>query len=279
MTSATCAPGDRRAQFERGLLGRFWLRFHMSVMLMAAFSAGTLTNFGLLRWPLHSVLVRWVIAYLVGYAVLFLAMRVWLAYIGVRPLWSVQRSNCVNAGDVIPNGGVGGGVGGGGGGGGVKAPDFRGGGGSFGGGGSSASFDEDGARALVATSAGGSPSSAKGTGGIDLGDIGDGGVKVLVLIAIVVALAVALGGGVVYLILAAPHLLADIAVGAALTGGIAPSAKRAAAPEAWEMSVWRATWKPFIVMLVVVIAAAIALQHYFPGAMTLAQAWMRLRLR
>ena len=78
----------------------------------------------------------------------------------------------------------------------------------------------------------------------------------------------------IFLVSSAPHLLADVAFGAALTGGIAPAARRVAdADDGWTGSVFKATWKPFAIILVVVVLASLALGHWFPGARTLGEAF------
>ena len=91
------------------------------------------------------------------------------------------------------------------------------------------------------------------------------------------AILAAFGGGLVFLIVSAPHLLVDVAFGAAITGGIAPATKRAVAQPQWEGSVWHATWKPALAMLAVLIVCALAFQHFFPGMRTLGQAFTSLR--
>ncbi|MEO8847926.1 MAG: hypothetical protein ABI440_04765 [Casimicrobiaceae bacterium] len=255
----------RRTLLEKSLTTRFGLRLHMTLMLAAAFSVGFFCNFSMLHAGFASLPLRWVIAYCIGYAVLFVAMRFWLAYVGVRPFTgSTARSaldgaTSYNGPLFWPSGG-----GSGGGGGGV----FKGGGGSFGGGGASGGFD--------GPHAGGGGS---GSGGFGLGDVfdGDDGVKLVAVVAVVAAILVAFGGGIVFMIVAAPHLLVDVAFGAAIAGGVAPSTKRAVAEPQWEGSVWRATWKPAVVMLVVLVICALVFRHYFPALPTLGAAFSLVR--
>lgn len=270
--AAAAGEDTRRASLERSLASRFWLRFHMSVMLFAAFGSGFIVSYLLLRAGVGSTLVRWPLGTLVGYLVLFFCMRLWLAYIGVRPLWIGSSRRASDDGSYIPDvqwssgsGGSGGGAG----------DVFRGGGGSSGGGGASGSFG-DGVAARFAAVGSSSSGGGKSSGGsFDLGD-GDFG-ALIVLIVIVLAITAAIGGGVIFLVSSAPHLLADVAFGAALTGGIAPAARRVAdADDDWTGSVFKATWKPFAVILVVVVLASLALGHYFPGARTLGEAFRML---
>ena len=251
----------RRVALERSLPSRFWLRFHMSVMLFAAFGSGFIASYLMLRAGVGSPLWRWPLATLVGYVALAYCMRLWLAYVGVRPLWgAVRRVQDESAYwlDVLPDGGGGGSS--------VGDVAFRGGGGRAGGGGASGSWGSG-------TSSGGGGS--KGSLDLDLGD-GDA-FKLLILVVIVLAIVAAIGGGVIYLVASAPHLLADVAFGAALTSGIAPAARRVAnADTDWSGSVLTATWKPFAVILVVVVCAAFALERTFPGARTLGEAFRML---
>ncbi|MFO1310848.1 MAG: hypothetical protein U1F41_02160 [Burkholderiales bacterium] len=274
--AAAAGEDSRRAALERSLASRFWLRFHMSVMLFAAFGSGFLASYGLLRMGVGSTLVRWPLGTLVGYIALIYCMRLWLAYIGVRPLHiDTGRRAHDDGSSVVPDIQVSGGGGGGSGGG--IGDIFRGGGGSSGGGGASGSFGDAPMRFAAASGSSGGGGGKSGSGfSLDLD--GDA-VKVLVLVIIVLAIAAALGGGVIYLVASAPHLLADVAFGAALTGGIAPAARRVAnADDDWTGSVLKATWKPFAIILVVVVAASIALNHYFPGARTIGEAFGMLRL-
>lgn len=267
-SSGAPAVTRRRSLLETSLTTRFGLRLHMSLMLAAAFSVGFMSNFIMLRAGLALLLMRWVLAYCIGYLVLFVAMRFWLAYVGVRPFSRSGGGSALDAADgydgpvAWPSGG------GSGGGGGV----FKGAGGRFGGGGASGGFD---GKSL----AGASGSSHIGAKGFGVGDLfgGDDAGKLLVLIAVVVAILAAFGGGIVFMIVSAPHLLVDVAFGAAITSGIAPATRRAAVDPCWEGSVWHATWKPAAAMLAVLVVCAIAFHHYFPGLRTLGEAFTALR--
>lgn len=277
---AGVAPVDdgtrRRSLLEKSLTTRFGLRLHMSLMLAAAFSVGFMSNFIMLRAGLAVLLLRWVIAYCIGYLVLFVAMRCWLAYVGVRPFTRATAGSALDAADAYNGPIVWPSVGksGGGSGGAASGGAFRGGGGRYGGAGASGGFDGN-ALAGGGESSGGSHSGGKGFG---IGDIfgGDDAGKLLILIAVVVAILAAFGGGIVFMIVSAPHLLVDVAFGAAITSGIAPATKRAVVEPQWEGSVWHATWKPAVVMLVVLIACAIVFHHCFPGMRTLGEAFASL---
>jgi hypothetical protein len=257
-----------RARLARTLTGRFWLRWHVALMLVGAFCTGFLVNAALLQVPLHSIVVRWVVALGCGYLAWFGLMRLWLAYVGVRPF---SRSPSLDgdgsglgSGWSPSSGGSGGGSGG----------PYGGGGGGSGGGGASASFEGPAAPSALPTS---SPGASHG-GGLDLGgfDIDDGGL-LIVLAAIVLVLVAALGGVVVYMVHEAPQLLVDVAFGSALASGFAGTTRRVTSSLDWCSSVWRATWKPFIALAISVVACAVAFAYVFPGARTLGEAFLLWR--
>ena len=111
----------RREALERSLAGRFWLRFHASVMISGTFATGFLANAAMLALSVHSVWLRWPLAVLAGYGAFFVLVRLWLAYVGIKPLFGRARSlderERGNGGSVdLPIGSGGGGSGGGGGG-------------------------------------------------------------------------------------------------------------------------------------------------------------------
>lgn len=265
---------DRRARLETTLTGRFWLRWHLALMLVAALSTGFLVSYALLHAPVQSIVLRWMIGLAAGYAMLFVGMRLWLAYVGVRPLGFgaadvIDGGNSGSSGGWFPGGASRGSSTGG----------FGGGGGTSGGAGASATFDAPEASGAVrASAAGGSAGGSHGGLGVDLGDAfsGDDGWLVIVLGAVVLAVVAALGGTMIYMVHEAPHLLADVAFGSALTSGMAGTARRVASLD-WCGSVLRATWKPFAALAAVVIVAALVVEHYFPGARTLGEAWLLVR--
>lgn len=269
---AVVADGEtrRRSLLEKSLTSRFGLRLHMSLMLAAAFAVGFASNFLMLRAGLSWLVLRWILAYALGYLVLFAAMRCWLAYVGIRPFAAAGVGNAL--GDGVNNAPIGWPTSGGGSGG---SPPWSGGGGRFGGGGASGDFGGSSSGGLRLSSGGGS---SGGHGGFDLGDLFDGdSAKLLILIAVIVAVLAAFGGGIVFMVVGAPHLLVDVAFGAAITSGVVPAAKRVVSGASWEESVLAATWKPVTAMFVVLVVAALVFHHYFPGMRTLGEAFASLR--
>jgi hypothetical protein len=259
------ALAQRRAQLAHTLGGRFWLRWHGSVLVSATFAVGFAANAAMLWIPVHSVLVRWPLAVFAGYLAFFLLVRLWLAYVGVRPFGSDARQ--FDDGGVIANLPLdtGGAVGRGG------SSVFAGGGGRSGGGGASALFDAPGASA----SSGGS---AIADGGFSVGDaVGDAdGCLPVVLGLVILAIVVALLGGAVWLVWIAPQFLTDAAFGAMLASGVLPGIRRLDEAD-WGGRILKATWPAFAIALVVVLLAGAAFTHYFPGLRTLGEAFMALR--
>ncbi len=274
----------RREALERTLSGRFWLRFHASVLVSGTFATGFLANAAMLQWPVHSVWLRWPLAVLAGYAAFFALVRLWLAYVGIKPLFGPARAlgdrrhESGGWGLDLPSGGGGSGGGGG---------SFSGGGGGSGGGGASAVFEAPGAPiAGPANPGAGLVSGARPSGGgfggklsgiLDGGgDLGDGdGCLVVVLGLVVLALVAALLGGAIHLIWVAPDLLSEAAFAAMLSAGVVPGLKRAHEPD-WNGRVFRATLPVLAIVMVVVLAAAWAFTRYFPGLRTLGEAWRML---
>lgn len=274
----------RREALERSLAGRFWLRFHASVMIAGTFATGFLANAAMLALPVPSVWLRWPLAVLAGYGAFFVLVRLWLAYVGIKPLFGRarnldERERGGGWSVDLPIGSGGSGSGGG---------SFGGGGGGSGGAGASAAFDSPrGAPALASFGSSGGPGggattdarpaggwlgSGGGKGDGLLSGLGDGdGFLVVVLGLIVLAIVAALVGGAVHLVWIAPDLLSDAAFGAMLSAGVVPGLHRANEPD-WNGHVFRATLPVIAGVMAVVLLAAWALTHYFPGAQTLGEA-------
>jgi len=245
----------RRAEYRGRLVQRFWLRFHMSLMLAATVGTGVLANRLLLSIPVHSMALRWTIALVIAYGAFFLFVRVWLAYVGARPLHvDLGDSGNATSGFDVPL---------------PRLPDvFRGAGGRAGGAGASGSW---GAGDIVGT-----PVKAVLEGAGSAGGDNDAGCALVIVGAVLLLLLVAIGGGVVMLIAAAPHTLADAAFSTLLAGGLVKSVRRMDESD-WEGSVLRATWKPLAAVAAVTLVAGVVAQALMPGTRTLAEILMLSR--
>jgi hypothetical protein len=156
-------------------------------------------------------------------------------------------------------------------------PSF-GGGGRFGGGGVSGDFDgpATNAPAALISSTSGTADSASG-GGKSIGDAVSGALdvddKAIILIAIGVLLA-AIFGSTIYLIYIAPHILSEAAFNFLLGSSLIKSYRRMNHPD-WMGSVFKDTCKPFLAVLVVALAAALAVHRLAPEITKISELFTR----
>ncbi len=251
----------RREDVARSLYGRFWLRFHATLIVAGTFATGFLANFALLGVGLTALLPRWLCAIAVAYGGFFLLVRFWLAYVGVRQLALGAEGADASSSS---SGGID-----------VSLPElpWRGGGGRFGGAGATGEFAPPRAAVLAELA----PAKSSSTVSKGVGALVDGVDDVLpvVLGLVVLALVAALVGSAVAFVWMAPELLSDAAFAALLASGMLPGVARAKSGD-WHGRLLAATWKPLAGVVVVAIGAALALMHWFPGAQTLGQAWKML---
>jgi hypothetical protein len=233
---------------------RFFLRFHMSLILLATVLTGLLSTKLLLLVPVDNIVIRYPLVVLIAYLAFFLFVKLWLAYMSAsRPL---KSSNV--AGDVLSNmpdlpGGIGPSID-------VPAvPHFGGGGGTFDGAGAAGAFDGPVSSAsadIMSSSSGAAESSsgladAAGDAVSGIFDFDDDG---LILIVLGVLLA-AVFGSAIYLIYIAPHILSEAAFDFLLGTSLIRSYKKVNQPD-WMGSVFHDTYKPFLAVLLITIAAA-----------------------
>ncbi|MEO8344054.1 MAG: hypothetical protein ABI607_00030 [Betaproteobacteria bacterium] len=238
----------QRRELRQTFIRRFWLRWHMVLMLIATFGAGLLANKLMLLIPVHEMALRWVLALAVSYLAFFGCVRIWLAYVGARPIYGGDGSDVLGSIDPETPG--------------TTSAIFHGGGGQFGGGGASGDWGD---------------SSVGSVGNISSGaaDIGDAdGCGLIILGIAVLALLAATAGGVVYLLVGAPAMLADTAFSALLAGGLVKHVRRMDELD-WEGSVLRSTWKPFVGVVVMALIAGIVAHLVVPGAHTLTEVLMQ----
>ncbi|MBL8489401.1 MAG: hypothetical protein JNM82_01325 [Rhodocyclaceae bacterium] len=252
-----------------GILGRrFFLRFHISLILAFAFATGLLATRGFLALGLDTLHWRWPLALLLAYGAFLLGLRLWLAYVGLGRY--VDDEPDVD----LPDLGFSGGDGSGGGlslGDGSLAADLPDGGlspgsGGFGGGGASGDFATP---VAEADSGGGLLSSVK-LPDADLGGADDGCLYLLVLAAILALLAAVLGVG-IFVIWNAPSILAEAAFEAALAAGLVRPTRRIDHP-GWVGGALRGTWKPFALVFAAAMAVAWLAETFAPEARTLPEA-------
>lgn len=259
------AGGKKR--LARMLGKRFFLRFHLSLILGFSFAVGLLATKLLLLAGLESLLIRWLLAVLLAYAGFLVGVRVWLAYIGLgRQFGDGDSSFDFPNVDFSGSGSSGGSTGA------NYVPDLpTGGAGSFGGGGASGDF----AGAGVAD--GGNVGLSGASSGIKLPDIdldiggGDDGCLAALLLMVIAAALLAVFGIGFYLVWQAPSLLAEAAFEAALAAGLIKSTRRITDP-GWVGGAMKASWLPLLGILVLTALLAFIVEAFVPEAHTLLEA-------
>jgi hypothetical protein len=262
----------RVVSFMRQFRERFFLRFHMFLILMATGLAGLVVSKLLFLLQVDNIVVRYPLTVISSYLAFFLFVKLWLGYMSVsQELNSPKRS-----GDMLvnlPN------LSGGGSGPDVTLPNFNGGGGGTGGGGgATGSFDgpvTNMQMAVIAPAPGGAdPSSGVGSAVGDAAsgifDIDDAGV---ILIAISVLLS-AIFGAAIYLIYLAPHILSEAAFNFLLSTSLIRSYRRMNSPD-WIGSVFKDTYKPFLLILLISFAAAWVIHGYAPNLTKISDLYTR----
>lgn len=275
---------DFHARFCGALTHRYFIRAHMSAMLVLVLLSGTLASRLLLKAGITGMAFRYPIAVLFSYLMFFGLVRIWLAYV-CRVAAAKSRASRGSSDDGgILDGSWGGGSGGSGGSGGGGGRFFSGGGAS-GGGGSSGGFGDAelaGARPAVPLpmqaeapagpgggsggSSGGSISrffSGKSGGGGGGGGDGDG----LLLLILFVLLIVAIFGAGAYLVYQAPAILSESAFQAVLAGGLV-RATRGTHDPGWAGSLFKATAIPFALVLVLAGVFGFEAHKHCPTAKT-----------
>jgi hypothetical protein len=238
-------------QFKEGLLKKYFVRWHMSLILAATIASGILIDklflhlgFGLMGW-------RYALSVLGAYGLFFCFVRLWVWYAaGIAPRVDLPDLDGVEAApdalNLVPGppshpAGL------------PEFASFR--GGDAGGGGASDLFDS-----LPDT--GGS-----GIGNIDLNIDLEDGWWILLILAILVAV---LCGAGIYLIWMAPEILPEVALEAAIGAGMVKVLKEP--QKGWAGRLLHRTWVPLVIVLCCAYAAGYFIQKTCPGATHVRQA-------
>lgn len=218
---------------------RFFLRAHMTVILGLTFLAGLGVTRLFLEAGNRDLAVRYGVSVVVSYAAFLLLLAGWLRYMRIRDT-ALDVGDALDlaaaAADLATTPGT---------------PDaaFRGAGGSFGGGGSSGSW---------------ATSSASDSAGPGLGDLVPADEDLgLIIVIVVVVVGIALAG--LYLVYAAPAILAEVAFDALLASTLVRGARRADAA-GWLGPAVRATVVPFAVMFLLATGFGVAANRGCPDA-------------
>src|SRR6185295_2071566 len=249
---------DPRTEFKQSLARRFVVRFHMTLMLAALGASGVLISKVLLDVGVRSMLERYLIAVVLSYALFFLFIKLWLMY--VSPPKPKPKSRSVDVGNVFDIG---------------ELPvdlagktsaagdQIFGGSGDFGGGGATDLWGGDTAPAIISTRSTGGRSGG-GSGSLFDFDL-DEGIVLIVLALLVLSI---FGAG-AYLVYAAPEILSEAAFEALLAAGLIKASKKMDG-SGWMGSVLKATWIPFVIVLVMTGIFGFVAQATHPHATRLA---------
>ena len=242
---------QRKAAFAAWIAGHFFLRFHMTLILGVTFLAGLAVTKMFLDAGNTSLALRYGVAVAVSYGVFLALMNLWLWYVSPHRERhdddeGLDVEDAVDALDLA--GDMARGIG-------RAAADvnlFDAGGGSFGGGGASGSFGD---------------AAAEGVSSL-VGDSDEGGCAiVVVLLVAALILTVAVAG--LYLIWAAPGIMAEAAFEAFLASALIPGARRSES-QGWLQGTVRATIVPFAVMLIAAVGFGRAANELCPNARRMA---------
>jgi hypothetical protein len=255
--------------FQKSFRGRFSLRLHMSLILLATASSGILGSKLFHVLHVENLVIRYPLAVLLSYGVFFACIKLWLLYV------SPAKAITSGKGDWLYVPSYSGHTAGGG-----STPPLRGEGGEFSGAGASASFEDQSAItneviaspvAVKAPSTGGPSGGAGGTVSKAADALGDtDSVGTIVAIVVLATLVAAILGSAIYVVAEAPLILTDAAFNALFAASLVKRA-HVIAGEDWVGSVLRHTWKPFGVTFAITFLAAAVLHAYFPQATSLAE--------
>lgn len=266
-----------KINFTERFKKRHSLRFHMSLILVATVCSGFLATRTMLAMHLENVLLRYPLAVIFAYLVFFVSVKLWLRYIAPVPAQQNVRNNSLDPGDVLPDMPI-------------SLPSdvslpFHGGGGGFDGGGASDSFGEvgtavtDSGTEILSGSidTGGGIGDAVGdvVGGVAEGLGDEGGLVVVVVLAVFAAITAVLVGTSVYLIYEAPFILSEAAFEFILAAGLVRGARRIDSAD-WLGSVFKTTSIPFMVTLALATFAGYLMHQYFPEVTRISELLSRL---
>jgi hypothetical protein len=231
------------AEVSAGFVAQRYPRLIVSLILALAGLAAFAASAGTLRLGVEAMWLRYLVATVAGYAAFLLLLRVWIAF--HREGWNLDLVPDFGGG-VAPSGGELGGV----------APSQAGfSGGLSGGGGATSNWG------------GGSSASKAFDAGVDVDDAWP------VVLAAVLALGAVIA--MVYVVYAAPALLAEVALDAALVTGIYRRVRKQDLRH-WLYSAVRSTVIPAVIVAVCMALAGAALQWAAPTALSIGDVFREL---
>lgn len=267
-------PSEKR--LAAALEHRFYLRAHMSAMLIATLLAGLAATRLLAASGVNVFAVRYGVAVIVAYAVFIASVKLWLGYIALCAAAAARRAGTSKGGDdwfdcfnLSSSGSSSWSSSSS-----SSASSLSEGGGKFGGGGASGSWGNASPKTNVLAAAAAPPkhssksssSSKKSSGGGGGGDWGE-----LMLVVLIIALVVAVIASFAWMVWAAPTILSEAAFNAVLAGALAKHARHATRGN-WVGSVMKKTMIPFALILILAILVGWWAQKVCPDARRLNEA-------
>src|ERR1700690_1604686 len=88
-----------KSVFKEGIIKKYFLRFHLSLILIATFCAGLLATKILLSLEVNNMLIRFPIAVIISYIAFFGFVKLWLLYVSSNR----DRESLSDFADFIPS--------------------------------------------------------------------------------------------------------------------------------------------------------------------------------
>jgi hypothetical protein len=227
------------ARFKQLLLGQFFVRFHMLLILTGTGLSGVSISKLLLVFGVESMAIRYPIAVICSYFVFFCLIRLWLWYIAMTPARHSRVEIVEGTGESW-----------------IEAAIDQ-------------SIYPGVLRPSSPTEESSFPSREVDESLFGL-ELDDEGIYVLIIIAL---LLLTIFGGAVYLIYQAPVILAEAAFQAALASALTRASMRIDRGD-WMGSVIGATWVPFILVLVTAVVFGLIVSIYCPAAIKLSEIFL-----
>lgn len=243
---------QKNGRLKKYIARRFFIRFHMSIILTGTILVGLLSTRILSAANVDSVLLRYPTVVIISYFAFFVFIRLWLLYIKYRDKIIENAADLIDVPFDVQS----------------SKPGFSTqhsmecGSGEFGGAGASGSFEIPNGAVLQE----GSSSIAETAGEASASLLEEGAV---ILVPLMLILALVFGAG-IFLIYEAPIILTEAAFEFVLAGALLKKAKEIDTPN-WIGSVFKNTWIPFVFTLSLSVISALLLSHMFPEATNLSE--------
>lgn len=243
---------QRKGRLKKYLARRFFIRFHMSIILIGTILVGLISTKFLLAANVDSVVLRYPTVVIISYFAFFFFIRLWLLYIQYRDKIIENAVDLIDVPFDAQSSQPGS----------STQYSIECGSGEFGGAGASGSFEIPSGGVLQE----GASSIAEATGETSASLLEEGAV---VLIPLMLIFALIFGAG-IFLIFEAPIILTEAAFEFVLAGALLKKVKEIDKPD-WIGSVFKNTWIPFAFTLLLAVIGALLLSHMLPEATNLSE--------